>query len=64
MLEGRNCVIATDHKPLTYAFNQKADKAFPRQRRHLDYIGQFSTTIIHLPGTENTAVDALSRIQA
>lgn len=53
MLEGRDCIIATDHKPLTFAFDQKADKASPRQLRHLDFIGQFSTKITHLPGVEN-----------
>lgn len=33
MLEGRNFVIKTDHKPLTYAFSQKAEKVSPRQLR-------------------------------
>jgi hypothetical protein len=28
--------IQTDHKPLTFAFQQKSNKAFPRQ---LDFIG-------------------------
>ena len=45
MLEERECITATDHKPLTYAFDQKPDKASSRQIRHLDYIGQFSTQI-------------------
>jgi len=64
MIEGRQCTIATDHKPLIYAFDQKLDKASPRQLRYLDYIGQFSTNIIHLPGAQNVTADALSRIQA
>lgn len=53
MLEGRNFVIYTDHKPLTYAFKQLSEKASPRQIRYLDYISQFTTEIIYLPGKEN-----------
>ena len=38
-VEGRDFAIYTDHKPLTYAFNQNLDKCSPRQFRHLDYVG-------------------------
>lgn len=38
MIEGRECNIMTDHKPLTFAFQQKLDKASPRQIRYLDFI--------------------------
>lgn len=41
-LEGRPFTIMTDHKPLIYAYQQAADKASPRQLRHLDYIAQLS----------------------
>ena len=64
MVEGREFKIITDHKPLTYAFQQKPDKASPRQLRHLDFIGQFTTSIVYLPGSLNTAADACSRIEA
>ncbi|KMQ85902.1 pol polyprotein [Lasius niger] len=67
LVEGRECTILTiitiDHKPLIYAFHQKSDRASPRQLRQLDYIAQFTTHLIHLPGTQNTVADALSRIQ-
>lgn len=62
MLEGRQFHILTDHQPLTYAFSQPLEKAAPRQARQLDYIGQFSTDIRHVPGTENVTADFLSRI--
>lgn len=62
MIEGRECIINTDHKPLTFAFRQQSDKASPRQLRHLDYIGQFTTDIRHVSGKENIVADALSRI--
>ena len=32
-VEGRNFIIFTDHKPLTYAFGQNPDKCSPRQFR-------------------------------
>lgn len=46
MIEGRNLIIKIDHKPLTFAFLQKSDKASPRQAQQLDLISQFSTKII------------------
>ena len=64
MLEARDFSILTDHKPLTYAFFQKPEKASPRQSRHLDLIGQYSTDIRHLAGDQNVVADALSRIES
>jgi transposase InsO family protein len=63
MLEGREFVLFTDHKPLTFAFKQKSEKASPRQLRHLDYIGQFTTNVQHISGKANIVADTLSRIQ-
>lgn len=62
MLEGREFTIFTDHKPLTYAFEQSTEKATPRQVRHLDFVGQFSTKIKHITGENNSVADWLSRI--
>ncbi|GFW23886.1 retrovirus-related Pol polyprotein from transposon 297 [Trichonephila clavipes] len=45
-----------------YAFKQKGDKCTPRQLRHLNLIGQFTTDIRYLKGSENVVADALSRI--
>lgn len=64
ILEGRNFTIFTDHKPITFAFQQKNDKASPRQLRHLDYISQFSTDIQHISGKDNVVADTLSRINS
>lgn len=61
-LEGQQFIIFTDHKPLTFAFNQNLNKASPRQFRHLDFIGQFSTDIRHVSGKDNNVADALSRV--
>lgn len=62
-LEGRQFCIFTDHKPITYAFKQRPEKASPRQLRHLDYIGQFTTDIRHISGKNNVVADTLSRVQ-
>jgi hypothetical protein len=63
MLKARVFTIQTDHKRLTFAFQQRSDKASPRQLRQLDFIGQFSTRIVHLPGDSNTVAEALSRVE-
>ncbi|XP_043262477.1 uncharacterized protein LOC122403181 [Colletes gigas] len=63
-LEGREFKIVTDHKPLIYAFMQRADKADPRQVRMLSYISQFTTQIEFLPGVDNIVADSMSRIES
>ena len=63
-VEGRDFVIYTDHKPLTYAFNQNLDKCSLRQFRYLDNVGQFTTDIRHVKGIDNNIADTLSRIEA
>jgi cleavage and polyadenylation specificity factor subunit 1 len=62
MLEVRHFIIFTDHKPITYAFQQKRDKCSPRQFNHLDFIAQFTTDIQHISGQDNVVADALSRV--
>ncbi|GBN48949.1 Retrovirus-related Pol polyprotein from transposon 17.6 [Araneus ventricosus] len=64
ILEGRQFTIYTDHKPLMFAFQQKNEKASPRQLRHLQYISEFSTDIRHICGKENIVADSLSRIES
>ena len=62
MLEAREFILFTDHKPLTYAFKQRSDKSSPRQSRQLDFISQFTTNIQHIKGSDNITADTLSRI--
>lgn len=64
LLDGRQILIQTDHKPLVYAFKQRLDKASPRQIRQLDFIAQFSTNIKHIAGKDNVVADSLSRIES
>jgi len=63
MLEARTFAVFTDHKPLIFAFRQKPEKSTPRQFRHLDFIGQFTTDIRHVSGEGNVVADALSRVE-
>ena len=60
MLEARYFTILTDHKPLTFAFNQKRDKCSPRQfnRPH------FTTDIRHIAGQDNVVADTHSLYEA
>lgn len=61
-LEGAQFSILTDHKPITFAFQQKWEKLSPRQSRQLEYISQFSVDIRHISGNDNVVADTLSRI--
>jgi hypothetical protein len=51
-----------DHKPLTYAFQQKRDKCSPRQFNNLDFVAQFTTDYRHISGQDNVA-NTLSRVE-
>ena len=61
-IEGREFHICTDHKPLIFALDARADRHSPRQIRHLDFIAQFTSDIRYIKGTDNAAADALSRV--
>lgn len=63
MLEARHFTIYTDHKPISYAFNERKHNCSPRQYRHLDYIAQFTTDIRHISGKDNVVADTLSRVE-
>lgn len=61
MLEGRQFVIYTDHKPLVYAMSKATDLWSARQQRQLSAISEFSTDIRHISGKKNIVADCLSR---
>lgn len=64
MFEGREMVIYTDHKPLTFAIAKPpSDNDTPRRIRQLLFISEFTTDIRHISGKNNTVADALSRIE-
>ena len=63
MIEARDFVIYTDHKPLTFALHKRKENCSPRQFRHLDLIAQFTTDIRHISGKDNVVADTLSRVE-
>ncbi len=63
-MEGRVFHIFTDNKPLTHALRAPTYRYSPRQSRHFDYISQFTSDLRYIKGTDNSAADALSRIEA
>ena len=61
MLEGREFTIFTDHKPLTHALFRTSPPWSAHQQRHLAYLAEFTSSVVHIPGKENVVADALSR---
>ena len=60
MVEGRQFIVYTDHKPLTLVMPTATSRT-PRQERHLSFISEFTTDIRHVKGDENSVADHLSR---
>lgn len=64
LFEGRELIIYTDHKPLTFAFSKlMSDKETPRRTRQLIYISEFTTDIRYVAGGDNLVADSLSRVE-
>jgi hypothetical protein len=62
MLEVRHFTIFTDHKPITYAFQQKWNKCSLRQFKHVKFEAQFKIHIRHI-SRQDVVADALSRVK-
>lgn len=64
IIEGRNLIVFTDHKPLCYAYNKVGGtNETPRRIRQLAYISEYTTDIRHISGEHNIVADSLSRIE-
>ncbi|VDL62526.1 unnamed protein product [Hymenolepis diminuta] len=63
ILEGRQFINLTDHKPLTYTSQSSTDRRFPREIRHLDFIVQFTNDIRYIEGGSNVVAVAMSRTE-
>ena len=60
-LKGRRFTLRTDHGPLIQILTKKGEEFSNRQMRWLEKLGDFTFDVVHFPGTENKAADALSR---
>ena len=59
ILHGRHFILRTDHSALLTLTSKK--QPIGRIARQLDMLTDYDFTIEHLPGTQNTTADALSR---
>ena len=62
-VEAKPFTLYSDHKPLTFALSNAAERS-PRQSRHLSFIAEFTSDIQYICGKHNVVADALSRINA
>ena len=60
MLEGKQFVMFTDHKPLTFALFRTSPPWSTMQQRRLSFLSKFNCKIHHLLGSENVVADTLS----
>ena len=61
LLEGKEFVLFTDHKPLTHALFRTSPPWSAMQQRRLSFLAKFNCDVRHLSGAENVVADALSR---
>lgn len=59
-VEGRRCVLFTDHCPLTQSVCHSSDPWSPQQQRHLSALTEFLADVQYLPGAFNLAANAQS----
>jgi hypothetical protein len=61
VLEGRQFILFTEHKPLTQALFRMSDPLTPRQCWQLSYIAEHTSDINQFAGLDNVVADMLSR---
>ena len=61
LIEGRNVILLTDHKPLCSAFKSQSSLKSDRQQRHLSFISEYVSDILFIKGSQNVIADCLSR---
>ena len=61
-LKGRRFVLRTDHGPLRQILMKKGEEFSNRQMRWFEKLSDFTFEVMHLPGSDNKAADALSRV--
>ena len=62
-LKGQRFVLRTDHGPLRQILAKKGEEFSNRQLRWFERLADFTFDVEHLPGVDNKAADALSRVE-
>lgn len=63
LLEGREVVFVTDHRPLTHMFTMQKNFKIQRRSRQIEYLSRFTGKVVHVSGANNTVADGLSRME-
>ena len=61
LIEGRQVMLLTDHKPLVSAFHSLNPAKSDRQQRHLAILTEYISEMAHIKGDQNVVADCLSR---
>ena len=61
LIEGREVLLLTDHKPLCGAFHSLKPAKSDRRQRQLAIITELISDIAHVKGNQNVVADCLSR---
>lgn len=63
-IEGRNCTLFTDHKPIVSAFRSHTPSKSDKQQRQLSVLTEYLSDIQYIKGDQNVVADCLSRQNA
>jgi hypothetical protein len=58
MVEGRSCILITDHRPLVQAWKKVGEPWSARQQRHLATVAEYMVDVSHREGKDNIVPDA------
>lgn len=61
LIEGRDVVLFTDHKPIASAYKKQGSLKSDTQQRHLSVITEYVSDIKYIAGNQNIVADCLSR---
>ena len=61
LIEGRQVMLLTDHKPLCGAFHSLNPAKSDRQQRHLSILTEYIADVTHINGDQNVVADCMSR---
>lgn len=64
LIEGKDVMLLTDHKPLCNAFKSRTPSKSDRQQRHLSFIIEYVTDVSYIRGDKNVVADCLSRLDS